>query len=845
VARALGVDEDRLLDLSVSLNPFAPDLRGLLNAAVDRGAAARYPDEGPARAALASAIGVEPERLVLTNGGAEAIDVVARMVGRGSVQEPEFSLYSRSIPRLDPQGPRFRSNPHNPTGLLARPDETAAVWDEAFYALCTGRWTRADAGAVVVGSLTKLFGCPGLRIGYVICPDEELARSIDERRPLWSVNSLALHCIPGMLQSAQIADWARSVAAARRDLEGVVSHHGLTAHASDANWLLVEGQPDLRDLLAPRGVLVRDCASFGLAGVFRIAVPDARGLERLDTALAAALGAGSRASEERWVRSAPSRKRSRAAGFKELTGGLLVCGTGSDVGKSALVAGLCRLLARNGVSVAPFKAQNMALNSWVTDDGAEIGRAQGIQALASGIRAEAVMNPVLLKPTGERRSQVVVLGKAWATLDAAAYQSAKGELFAVILDSLARLRSRYDVVICEGAGSPAEINLLEHDVVNLRLGAEAGMRAVVVGDIDRGGVLASLYGTVRLVPEELRRTIRGFVVNKFRGDPDLLVPGLEELERRTGVPTLGVIPWIEGAGLDAEDSLALDTGLLKDSGAVDHAYRDSDIVSDIVDVAVVRFSRISNFTDLDALALEPSVRLRLVEHPRELGRPDLIVLPGTKTTVEDLAWMRRVGLADAVTALLRADDGPVLLGICGGYQMLGGSISDPHGVERRGRGADVVGLGLLPVRTCFEEQKTVRRRRGVLAAEQVASFAGSKVEGYEIHHGRVDGEGRTPWIRLDDAIGCAEKGAADEGAADFSLGVLGTSVHGLLESDTAREAILGLAASRRGKRFGGCGISFEGARQARLDRLADSIEEHVDLGALFRTIADARTVKAR
>src|SRR5438309_565572 len=250
----------------------------------------------------------------------------------------------------------------------------------------------------------------------------------------------------------------------------------------------------------------------------------------------------------------------------------MVCGTASAVGKSAVVAGLCRLLARRGVRVAPFRAQNMALNSYVTPSGHEIGRAQGVQALAAGIEPEVAMNPILLKPTGERTSQVVVMGRPVAHLDAAAYHQRKPELLGVVLDALADLRARFDVVIAEGAGSPAEINLLDHDIVNLRVAYEAGLPAIVVGDIDRGGVFAALYGTVALLPDDLRRQVRGFVLNKFRGDPDLLEPGLAELEQRTGVPTLGVLPWIDGVALDAEDSLALD-GPRPTAATVDGAGR--------------------------------------------------------------------------------------------------------------------------------------------------------------------------------------------------------------------------------------------------------------------------------
>ncbi len=833
IARGLGVRQEDLLDLSVSLNPFAPDLGPLLHRAVERGVCGSYPDESSALVVLARAVGIVPERLVLTNGGSEAIAVVAALLGRGWVQDPEFSLYRRAIPVLDPEGPLFRSNPHNPSGMLAPGDSSAGVWDEAFYPLATGRWTRGDAESpsrsFVVGSLTKLLACPGLRAGYVICPDQSTADAVSSRRPAWALNAIAADCLPDMLDQVDLSSWSESIATSRSELTAVLESHGLSVRPSDANWVLVDGEADLRSLLAPHGVVVRDCSSFGFRGVFRVSVPNARGLERFDLALSAALNG-------RKAATGPGRRNGRNGASRArgtLRGALLVCGTGSDVGKSAVVTGLCRLMARSGISVAPFKAQNMALNSWVTDDGAEIGRAQGVQAVAAGVPSEAAMNPILLKPTGDRHSQVVVLGEPWAHMDAARYHEVKTELVPVVNGALADLRSRFDVVVCEGAGSPAEINLLDHDIVNLTLAVRAGMPAVIVGDIDRGGVLAALYGTVGLLPPDLRQAVRGFVINKFRGDPALLASGLTELERRTGLPTLGVLPWIEGVGLDAEDSLAL--------GSVP-GFSQGDVAAsteDVLDAVVIRFPRISNFTDVDALALEPSVRVRMIDHPRALGDPDLIVLPGTKTTVEDLEWMRRNGLADALEAVARRDGGPVVLGICGGYQMLGLTISDSEGVEARVPNA--TGLGWLPARTEFGVRKVVARRRGRLHLAGLGQGSGEPVEGYEIHHGvTVLERAATPWIRLDDG-----KGQSDEGAADMAAGVFGASLHGLLESDAARVALLRMVAGRRRKRFAASGVSFARERQRRIDRLADAVEEHLDLDALFRIVESAREPRSQ
>ena len=490
-----------------------------------------------------------------------------------------------------------------------------------------------------------------------------------------------------------------------------------------------------------------------------------------------------------------------------LSGALMVCGTTSDAGKSQVVTGLCRLLARRGVRVAPFKAQNMALNSFVTVAGGEIGRAQGVQALAAGVEPEVAMNPILLKPTGERTSQVVVLGRPVGHMDAVAYHDSKPGLMETVVTSLADLRSRFDVVICEGAGSPAEINLLDHDIVNLRVAHAAGIPAIVVGDINRGGVFAALYGTVALLPPELRACVQGFVINKFRGDPVLLGDGLDELRRRSGVPTLGVLPWLHDVALDAEDSLALDG----------HRPRPaSNPTGDSLDVAVVRFPRLSNFTDLDALGIEPGVGVRYITNPAGLGDPDLVIMPGTKATVADLEWLRGTGLDRAISRT-----SGTVLGICGGYQMMGETIDDQ--VESR-RGT-VPGLGWLPVRTRFAPEKVTRQRRG--------RADGQRVTGYQIHHGITTiTDGTTPWITLDDV-----HGVGDDGVCAGRL--LGTTLHGVLEADGFRRSFLEMIAARRNRRWAAAGVSFAAARQAQWDRLADALEAHVDMGAIEQLIGSA------
>jgi adenosylcobyric acid synthase len=519
----------------------------------------------------------------------------------------------------------------------------------------------------------------------------------------------------------------------------------------------------------------------------------------------------------------------------------MVCGTASDVGKSHVVTALCRLLARRGVRVAPFKAQNMALNSFVTASGHEIGRAQAVQAWAARVEPEVGMNPILLKPTGERTSQVIVMGRPAGHLDAVAYQAAKPRLRATVLEALADLRSRFDVVLLEGAGSAAEVNLLADDIVNLRLAAAARIPAMVVGDIDRGGVFAALYGTVALLPDDLRPLVRAFVINKLRGDPALLGDGMVELERRCGVPTLGVLPWIHDVGLDAEDSLAL-------AGRRPAAVEPP--LAATLDVAAVRLPRIANFTDLDALATEPGVGVRMVEHASAVGDPDLLVLPGTKATVADLEWLRGRGLDRAMAEARKR--GTVTVGICGGYQMLGQLIVD--GVES-GRGR-VPGLGWLDAITVFRALKLTRQRRGraigpflrsgtqpaVRSGTQPALGSGTqpRVTGYEIHHGRVTrGAEARPWLRLDDTYGIEDEGAVDPTADREGVGaVFATSLHGLFEEDGFRAAFLSDVAKRRGKEFVPAGRSFAQARESQIDCLADMVDAHLDMAAVDALIKE-------
>ena len=487
-----------------------------------------------------------------------------------------------------------------------------------------------------------------------------------------------------------------------------------------------------------------------------------------------------------------------------MRGALLIAGTHSDAGKSLVTAGICRWLRRRGVRVAPFKAQNMALNSVVARGGFEIGRAQAMQARAAGIEPEVAMNPILIKPSGERLSQVVVMGRPYAAVSARSYQDLKDELRPIVADALADLRARYDVVVCEGAGSPAEINLRAADLTNMGLARAAGLPVIVVGDIDRGGVFASLLGTVAALDREDQRHIAGFVINKFRGDHGILAPGLEQLHRLTGRRTLGVLPFVDGVSIDAEDSLGIEAPRPDVAGA--HGT---------LDVAVIRLRWMSNFTDLDALAREPGVRVRFTRAAADIARADLVVVPGTKATVEDLARLRAAGLDRALAERHAAGD--PILGVCGGYQMLGERIHD----DVESGAGEVRGLGLLPVATTFGEAKVLRDVSGRSA------LLGSEVGGYEIRHGRPEAHGGAALI--------VTSAGEDEGCA--ARATLGTSWHGLLEHDEARRALLRWVADRRDSGFEPApGVRFADERERQLDLLGDLVEQHLDTSHLLTLI---------
>ena len=499
---------------------------------------------------------------------------------------------------------------------------------------------------------------------------------------------------------------------------------------------------------------------------------------------------------------------------------IAILGTGSDVGKTLIVAGICRLLARRGMRVAPFKAQNMALNSFVTLDGGEIGRAQALQAQACGIEPTVDMNPILLKPESDSRSQVVVMGKVYEALNALAYYERKETLFKLVRDCYARLADEYECIVVEGAGSAAEINLRDRDMVNWPVVELADASVVLVADIDRGGVFAQIIGTLDLLAPHERARVCGVLVNKFRGDRRLFEDGVRILEARTGLPVLGVVPYLRDLRLDQEDSLDLARS------------RSVQFKPNLTNVAVVLLPRMSNFTDFNALAAEKDVALRFAAAPEDLQEADVVILPGSKNTLADLDYLVKSGFSIALDSHVQR--GGELVGICGGFQMLGQEISDPKGLEG---GGTAPGFAFLDVKTELDAPKICRQVQAVSLLQGVEQQV--PVRGYEIHMGRTSRGAVAACFQIEAAETWAGQAAGDEGAASENGLVWGTSIHGLFDQAGFRRGWLNRARKRKGL-FPVSSHESELVTtqlRAELDRWADHLHEHLNMDLVYAALA--------
>lgn len=494
---------------------------------------------------------------------------------------------------------------------------------------------------------------------------------------------------------------------------------------------------------------------------------------------------------------------------------IMIQGTMSNAGKSLLAAGLCRIFRQDGYRVAPFKSQNMALNSFITEDGLEMGRAQVMQAEAAGIKPSVLMNPILLKPTNDVGSQVIVNGEVLGTMSAREYFKYKKQLIPKVMEAYHKLAEDYDIIVIEGAGSPAEINLKREDIVNMGMAKQAKAPVLLVGDIDRGGVFAQLVGTVWLLEEDEQQMIKGMIINKFRGDKTILDPGVAALEEKTKIPVVGVAPYME-LEVDDEDSLTERFSGQQEVG--------------LIDIAVIRLPRISNFTDFNALEIIPGVSVRYVKSVQELKNPDMIILPGTKNTMEDLLWMRQNGLEAAV--LKKAAEQKVIFGICGGYQMLGETLSDPQHVEA---GGEMKGMGLLPVDTTFTASKTRTRVQGTFAGTDgiLKNLEGTLLEGYEIHMGESTlKENARSFTEITDMVAGNSK---SDGA--YCGNVYGTYIHGVFDCEEVAKKIVGALGEQKGIDVSEMtGMDLAAFKETQYDKLAQGLREHLDMKKIYEIL---------
>jgi cobyric acid synthase CobQ/L-threonine-O-3-phosphate decarboxylase len=841
LARKAGRPVDDILDFSANINPLGPPawLRAVISRHVE--SLVHYPDPGASllAEALARRHAVAREELIVGNGSSELLYLLPRAldVERAVIPVPSYIDYAnaarvaglkvKTVPLSESNGFKldfglldsalrdhdvvFLGQPNNPTGFLFDAEafrgfvknhpSTVFVVDEAFADFVDHYETLAAKRAsnvVVVRSMTKFYAIPGLRLGYAVA-DADIVKRMKEMQAPWSVNTLARAIGETALGDDEYAQRTRAFVAEQREKLGraLRSIPGLAVYPGRANFLLVRierpaiAAPQLAELLLQReGIAIRVCSNFDCLDdrFFRVAVRTNEENERLCRAVELALG-----------------KHARPTGTRK-TAALMFQGTTSSAGKSVLTAALCRILLQDGYRVAPFKAQNMSLNSFVTRDGGEIGRAQAMQAQACKIEPDVRVNPILLKPTSDTGSQVIVRGKPVGNISAAEYPDYATKAFEVAKESYDSLTAEYDVVVLEGAGSPAEVNLKHRDIANMRMARHAKAPVLLIGDIDRGGVYAAFVGTMEVLEEWERALVQGFVVNRFRGDPSFLGPAHDYVLRHTGRPVLGVVPYLSQLFLPQEDSVEFKSGTLEVRQPIGEA----------VEIAVVDLPHISNFTDFDALRLEPDVRLRVVRSAAELHEPDAVVLPGSKNVIGDLAYLKQSGLAERIVQLARKAKTDII-GICGGFQMLGSEITDPHHLESSAGHA--TGFGLLPVSTVLALEKTLLR------VDARHEPSGLPVSGYEIHHGQTSADNLPCVFRRADGKPC--------GASTPDYRIWGTYLHGVFDADQFRRWFIDRLRERRGMEALGKVLAIYDLEPT-FDRLAQVVRENLRIDQIYR-----------
>ncbi len=834
--RRMTAGQGDLLDFSANINPLGPPewLRSVLSRGVED--LGHYPD--PECFDLVHSIAVYGRYpltwIVAANGSTELLYLLPRILPcrRILIPAPAYIDYSRAARlagkpiaiiameqqdgfRLDPVKLASHiqpddlviiGSPNNPTGAMLEPSvilglagdfpDADFLIDEAFLDFVPGGESvggRAE-NIFTLNSLTKFYGIPGLRLGYGIFP-EKLASLLREQLPPWTVNSLAQTVGARALQDQEYQERTRTTCEAlRTDFSEKLSLlPDLTVFPGRANYLFVRltgccHSQEMAARLSRQGILIRRCDNYvGLDNSYiRLAVRTEAENRRLVDALADIL-----------------RAKKVSVSRRKKVSSLMFQGTSSNAGKSVLTAALCRILLQDGVRVAPFKAQNMSLNSFVTLQGEEMGRAQVVQAQAARLDPDVRMNPVLLKPNSDTGSQVIVQGRPVQNMTVNEYTLFKDRAWDVVRSCYDSLASEYEAIILEGAGSPGEVNLKHHDIVNMRMARYAESPVLLVGDIDRGGVYASFIGTMEVLAEWERQLIAGFVVNRFRGQASLLQSAHAYLRDHTGREVLGVIPYCHNLGLPEEDSVSFKGGVYDRPVPAGHH----------VEIVVINLPHISNFTDLEPFLAEADVHLRVISRGAELGRPDAVILPGSKNVMGDLQFLRDKDFFGPLTRL--ADSGCEIIGICGGYQMLGKTVLDPLHLESAA--PEALGLGLLDLVTELKEHKTLIRRTGVHLP------SGQPVRGYEIHHG-ISSSSLEPALSFGDGIFC--------GALDHNGRIWGSYLHGIFDEDGFRRWFVdGLREKKGLPRVGVILSPFD--LEIAFDRLADKVRENLDMQAIY------------
>ncbi len=838
LAALAGCDPEELLDFSISVNPLGTPENLRLAAFREWERVERYPEPRAASliAAAARHFNIPADHLIAGNGANQLIFAIPAALGlsRAVIAAPAYGDYERAcrnvgmsivmvpgdeeddfIPAPErlaaaalPGSLVFIGHPGNPAGTAMRSETIRALADsrpQAFFVVDEAFADFAEPGlsllpevppnVMIIRSLTKFYGLAGLRVG-LLAASPELVEKIAPWIPDWSVNTMAIAAgTEALLNCSTFAEGTRkTIGELKSRLAGQLAACGLRVFPGVANYLLVRlpyEMPDFTDrLLRECRMAVRECSGFaGLdARYFRIGLRGGDDNDRLAEAIAKILNGESAAFH------IPRNKKKPA---------LMLQGTSSDAGKSILTAALCRIMLQDGYGVAPFKAQNMSLNSYVTPSGGEIGRAQALQAEACRLDPDVRMNPILLKPSSDTGSQVVVLGKPEQNMRAREYHTGKQRFFDRVKQAYDSLAAEHEVMLLEGAGSPGEINLKDSDIVNMNMARYAASPVLLVGDIDRGGVYASFLGMYETFNRWERDLLHGFVVNKFRGDASLLASAHDYLLQRTGKPVLGVVPYLKELRLPAEDSMSFD--FIPD--VPKHA--------DALDVALIVVGHIANFTDYAPLEMEPDLRLRHVRRPEELGKPDVIILPGSKNVISDMEGMWSSGLAAAI--LDRVGNGAWVIGICGGLQFAGETIHDPWRIESED-GRSVKALGLLPLTTTLEQEKQLRQTASVWEGKNWP------VSGYEIHHGiTVSRDSSLTSMVRDDGLPL--------GFAARRIWL--TYLHGVFDQDRFRRDFIDMLRVDLGMRpLREIQQTYE--VEPELNRLADTVRQSLDMKKIYK-----------